>query len=135
VLPKTYKTITPFQARVYEAIKLIPFGKVSTYKLLANYLLCGSAQAIGQALKRNPFSPDEVPCHRIVRSDLSLGGYGGSIEGLPIVKKRYLLASEGIVIDINGRVEEECLYHFPQAAPRSGQTGEQKREFARGMCF
>lgn len=48
---------TAFESRVYETICKIPSGKVTTYGLLARELGCGSSQAVGQALKRNPFAP------------------------------------------------------------------------------
>ena len=65
------KTTTNFQNKVYEALLEIPIGKITTYKLLGAYIGCKSSQAIGQALKRNPFAPD-VPCHRVIKSDLRL---------------------------------------------------------------
>ena len=51
---------TDFEIRVFETIRRIPTGKVTTYGSLARELGCGSSQAVGQALKRNPFAP-EVP--------------------------------------------------------------------------
>ena len=51
---------TVFEARVYEALRRIPRGQVTTYGRLAAALGCGSARAVGQALRRNPFAP-EVP--------------------------------------------------------------------------
>ena len=51
---------TVFEQRVFDAICRIPLGRVTTYGLLAKELNCGSAQAVGQALERNPFAP-EVP--------------------------------------------------------------------------
>mgnify|MGYP001985229517 CR=1 FL=1 len=80
---------TAFQQRVYDAVSQIPAGKVTTYKALADSIGCGSAQAVGQALKRNPNAP-KVPCHRVIGSDGKLVGYGG---GLPI--KDALLKLEG----------------------------------------
>ncbi len=65
---------TPFQQKVYDALMLIPKGKVTTYKLLGNYVGCKSAQAIGQALTRNPDAPG-VPCHRVIKTDMTIGGY------------------------------------------------------------
>ncbi len=104
--------MTDFQNRVYEALKRIPKGRVSTYKLLGNYLDCGSAQAIGQALKKNPFAP-EVPCHRIIKSDLSIGGYYGATSGKRITEKVELLKSEGVHLDGDGRLlKKEQIYHF-----------------------
>ncbi|MGB2401813.1 MAG: MGMT family protein [Akkermansiaceae bacterium] len=56
---------TEFEQRVYKAVQGIPAGKVVTYTILADLLNCRSAQAIGQALKRNPSAPT-VPCHRVI---------------------------------------------------------------------
>lgn len=66
--------MTDFQKRVYDALKLIPKGKVTTYKLLGDFVGCRSSQAIGQALTRNPHAP-QVPCHRVVKTDGTIGGY------------------------------------------------------------
>lgn len=85
--------ITPFQRRVYLALLDVPAGTTITYGELARRIGCGSAQAVGQALKRNPFAP-EVPCHRVVAADGSLGGYNGMREGEMIERKRKLLESE-----------------------------------------
>lgn len=92
--------ISPFQRRVYEITSQIPKGSVCTYKVLSDALGCHSAQAVGQALKRNPFAP-EVPCHRVVRSDGKLGGYMGEYG----TKKRLLLEAEGILISVEGYVD------------------------------
>lgn len=64
--------MTDFQQRVYSALNLIPRGRVTTYKLLGKFIGCKSAQAIGQALTRNPDAP-EVPCHRVIKTDRSIG--------------------------------------------------------------
>lgn len=85
--------ITPFQRRVYLALLDIPHGQTITYGELARRLGCRSAQAVGQALKRNPFAP-EVPCHRVVSADGSLGGYNGQRDGEELERKRQLLAAE-----------------------------------------
>jgi methylated-DNA-[protein]-cysteine S-methyltransferase len=93
-------TITSFQQKVYDATSKIPKGKISTYKDIATYLNCGSCQAIGQALKNNPFAPT-VPCHRVVKSDFTIGGFFGSNSGPNVLKKQQLLESEGISFDSN----------------------------------
>ena len=85
--------ITEFQRRVYIALLDIPRGTTITYGELAKRIGCRSAQAIGQALRRNPFAP-EVPCHRVVAADGSLGGYNGEREGEQIEYKRRLLEVE-----------------------------------------
>lgn len=85
--------ITPFQRKVYLALLEVPRGETITYGELARRIGCRSAQAVGQALKRNPFAP-EVPCHRVVASDGSLGGFHGQREGAMIERKRQLLADE-----------------------------------------
>lgn len=89
--------ITPFQRRVYLALLDVPRGTTITYGELARRIGCGSAQAIGQALKHNPFAP-EVPCHRVVAADGSLGGYNGEREGEMIERKRKLLEEEKSMI-------------------------------------
>ncbi|MBR2629244.1 MAG: MGMT family protein [Alistipes sp.] len=85
--------ITPFQRRVYLALLDVPSGTTITYGELAKRIGCRSAQAIGQALRRNPFAP-EVPCHRVVAADGSLGGYNGERDGEQIEYKRRLLEVE-----------------------------------------
>ncbi|MBQ8337325.1 MAG: MGMT family protein [Bacteroidaceae bacterium] len=85
--------ITCFQRKVYLALLDVPAGTTITYGELARRVGCRSAQAVGQALKRNPFVPD-VPCHRVVASDGSLGGYNGEREGERLERKRRLLEEE-----------------------------------------
>lgn len=95
--------IPAFQKRVYLALLEVPRGRVTTYGALGRRIGCGSAQAIGQALKVNPFAP-RVPCHRVVASDGSIGGFHGQRAGAQIDRKRRLLRSEGISFDADGRV-------------------------------
>lgn len=102
---------TEFEKKVYDALHLIPRGRVTTYGLLGSYIGCASAQAIGQALKRNPFAPD-TPCHRVVSRDLSIGGFFGTSEGAPIARKRRLLEAEGVRFLENGNIAPECCYRF-----------------------
>ena len=81
------RTPTSFETRVYGALREIPKGRVVTYSVLAAHLECRSAQAVGQALKRNPLAP-EVPCHRVIKTNLTLGGYDGKVKGVRVVRKR-----------------------------------------------
>ena len=96
-------TITDFQRRVYLALLDVPRGSTITYGELARRIGCGSAQAVGQALRKNPFAP-VVPCHRVVASDGSLGGFYGQKEGPEILRKRMMLEGEGVRFDERGKV-------------------------------
>jgi len=76
---QTSTIITDFQRKVYLELLNVAEGKTITYGELARRIGCRSAQAVGQALHRNPFAP-EVPCHRVIASDGSLGGYAFGVE-------------------------------------------------------
>jgi methylated-DNA-[protein]-cysteine S-methyltransferase len=105
-------TPTAFQVRVYDALKKIPRGRVTTYGLLARHLQCGSPRAVGQALRANPFAP-EVPCHRVISSTLRLGGYQGRTSGVSVERKISLLQQEGVQFINNQLAEPEVrLFHF-----------------------
>ena len=99
---------TAFEQRVYALVRTIPRGKVSTYGLVAKKLGCGSSQAIGQALRRNPYAP-EMPCHRVVSSALTLGGFCGETEGEELRRKRQMLEDEGVRFDSEGKVHPESV--------------------------
>ena len=64
---------TPFQRRVWQELLRIPYGHTVTYGELARRIGCHSAQAVGQAVARNPIAVI-VPCHRVVGAN-GLGGY------------------------------------------------------------
>lgn len=104
---------TRFEQAVYKVVQTIPVGRVVTYAILADILNCGSAQAIGQALKRNPYAP-AVPCHRVIRADLSLGGYFGADQGQKQEQKRALLLAEGVEFDQRGRLIEVGKVYKPK---------------------
>ena len=70
--------LTEFQLKVFKAVLKIPFGERRSYKWIAEQIGDPKAvRAVGQALRRNPF-PLIIPCHRVIKSDGSLGGYAGS---------------------------------------------------------
>lgn len=108
---------TAFQQRVFDAVCRIPEGKVSTYGAVAKAINCGSSRAIGQALRRNPFSED-APCHRVIAGDLSLGGFGGH-EHHDLTRKRRMLEREGVTFDEEGRVNPEHLIAAPKLKGRA----------------
>jgi O-6-methylguanine DNA methyltransferase len=90
---KDIKANSEFSRRVYEIVYKIPKGKTMTYGEIAR-MLNSSPRAVGQALKRNPNAP-WVPCHRVIKSDDSMGGYNG-MHG--VAQKIDMLRKEGIRI-------------------------------------
>jgi methylated-DNA-[protein]-cysteine S-methyltransferase len=89
--------ITKFQKKVYGFVKTIPKGKTATYKEVAIAIGRPKAyRAVGNALNKNPFPFGKlragrslVPCHRVIRSDGSVGGFASSTQ-----KKVKLLKNE-----------------------------------------
>jgi methylated-DNA-[protein]-cysteine S-methyltransferase len=81
-----------FTRRVLEATSRIPVGYVASYGGIAR-AVGGGARAVGNVMARNPFCP-LVPCHRVVRSDLGLGGYGGGYGSGLKVKLDFLKREE-----------------------------------------
>ena len=103
---------TAFEEKVYEATSCIPRGKVSTYRLIGKSIGCKSSQAIGQALRRNPRAPF-VPCHRVISSTLTVGGFSGERSGSEIERKLKLLAAEGVHFDKDGKLADvNRVHHF-----------------------
>lgn len=98
---------TPFQRAVWEALKLIPEGRVTTYGDIAAYLGTKAVRAVGSAVGKNPDAP-QVPCHRVVPADGSLGRYSGPGGA---VRKQTLLAEEGVVIE-DGRIVDFIARRF-----------------------
>ena len=86
---------TKFQLKVWKYLKTIPKGKVKTYLDVAKGIGKPRAfRAVANAVGKNPY-PSKIPCHRVIRSDGSLGGYSGKGG---ISKKRRLLKSEKVFI-------------------------------------
>lgn len=88
--------MTAFRQTVYELLRKVPKGKVTTYGDMAK-ALGSSARAVGQAMRCNPFAP-EVPCHRVVAATLDIGGFNGSWgeECENVQRKKALLEGEGV---------------------------------------
>ena len=70
---------TTFQTKVWSMLYRIPFGKMASYQQMATGLGRGCARSVGTANGANPL-PIIVPCHRVIASDGTLGGYSGGIE-------------------------------------------------------
>lgn len=82
---------TPFQHRVWDALRAIPPGALTTYAALArDFGTPGAVRAIGSACARNPIAV-AIPCHRVVRSDGALAGYRWGLD-----LKRELLRREAL---------------------------------------
>ena len=117
--------LTPFQKKVYAEVAKIPKGQTRSYKYIAQKIK-SSPRAVGQALKKNPYSydcaistkgskrnhlPEQkgkltketarcllIPCHRVIKSDRTIGGFNGKTSGKEIQRKSKLLKQEGIII-------------------------------------
>ena len=86
---------TKFQLKVWNYLKKIPYGKVKTYSEVAKAIGKPLAvRAVANAIGKNPLAP-QIPCHRVIRSVGSLGGYSGKGG---IKTKRLLLKKEGITL-------------------------------------
>ncbi|EQB63447.1 MAG: hypothetical protein RBG1_1C00001G1026 [candidate division Zixibacteria bacterium RBG-1] len=73
-----WEGFTPFQKKVWAQMLKIPYGQTRNYKWLAEKIKIKSPRAVGQACGSNPL-PIVVPCHRVIASDGSLGGFGGGL--------------------------------------------------------
>lgn len=99
---------TEFQRKVWAALRRIPAGRTASYSELARTVGAPSAvRAAGTANGQNPV-PVVIPCHRVVRSDGSLGGYGGGLD-----RKRWLLDHERARLG-RPRVESDQQPLFPR---------------------
>lgn len=97
-----------FNQKVWNLTKKIPKGKVTTYKELAKALNTKAYRAVGSALRKNK-KPIIIPCHRVVNSDGSVGGYKWKRNSK---EKRRLLETEGIEIK-NQKVDlKKHLFRF-----------------------
>lgn len=84
--------ITQFQKKVFDILITTNRGTLLTYGDIAKLIGCGSSQAIGQALKRNPV-PIIIPCHRVVGKGWD-GGFAGETTGVKMEYKKYLIDIE-----------------------------------------
>ena len=86
---------TKFQVIVWKYLKSIPKGQTRTYKEVAKAIKRPlSYRAVANAIAKNPYSP-LIPCHRVIKSDGSVGGYSGKGG---VETKVKLLKSEGILL-------------------------------------
>lgn len=89
------RRLSGFEKAVYRAVVRIPKGETRSYAWVARASGSpGAARAVGNALNRNPY-PGPVPCHRVIKSDGSIGGFARGVNA-----KRRLLKREGVGIII-----------------------------------
>ncbi len=121
--------MTSLANKTYELLKKVPAGRVTTYKALADALGTKAYRVIGQFMRHNPYAfstchdlsrrtngPERsrrIPCHRVVASDGSIGGFMGKTQGPEIQKKIDILAKEGVKVVNNRVVDFDSLaYRF-----------------------
>ena len=90
------EAVTAFQKRVYNALRKIPKGQVTTYGMIAKAITSGP-RATGTAVSSNPWTLF-IPCHRVVPSNLTVGNYSmnGRINDKSCLMKKELLKNEGV---------------------------------------
>jgi methylated-DNA-[protein]-cysteine S-methyltransferase len=93
-----------FDERCYALLRQIPKGRVSSYREIAHALGSKAYRAVGNAMNRNPYPTDSYPCHRVVKSDGSIGGYAHGSEA-----KIKRLRQEGIVVKVGKVVNFEKI--------------------------
>ena len=94
-----------FHRRALSRLRQVPAGSVVSYQALAAAVGAPSAQrAVGNTVASNPVAI-YVPCHRVIRSDGSIGNYGGGVE-----RKLKLLRAEGFKVDSHRRVPPKAVY-------------------------
>lgn len=109
--------LTSFRKHMLVLLCEIPPGRYSTYQALADHVTATShktcARAVGSAMRNNPFAP-QVPCHRVLAADGTLGGFGGhwGENGKFASKKHELLHQEGVRFDSKGKVKGPVFRGF-----------------------
>ena len=97
-----------FNEKIYEKLKLVPRGKIITYKELAKAINSRAYRAVGGAMKNNK-EPNKIPCYKVVLSDGSVGNYsspGGAKEKIRRLQK------DGIEV-VNNKVDlKRYLFRF-----------------------
>jgi O-6-methylguanine DNA methyltransferase len=109
---RSHAKLTPYRQRLYTILLSVPEGRYTTYAAMSEYLN-SAARAVGNGMRNNPFAP-EVPCHRVLAADGSIGGFKGDWgkDGKHAAKKIELLRSEGVRFDPKGKVIGEPFRKF-----------------------
>jgi len=93
-----------FNERCYAILRKVPRGKITTYKEIARALHSKAYRAVGNAMNKNPHAP-KVPCHRVISSDGSIGGFASGTK-----KKIEMLKGEGVKI-VNGKINLKKFFY------------------------
>ena len=99
-LPLATEHLSAYTQKILAAASLIPIGYLTSYGAIAK-AAGGSPRAVGRVMASNPFAPI-VPCHRVVSSDFTLGGYGGGLDvklGFLVREKRGYTSPRQIPVD------------------------------------
>ena len=109
---QVHPSMTLYRKRLYTTLLSIPHGRYTTYAAISDYLK-SSARAVGSGMRNNPFAP-QVPCHRVLAADGSIGGFHGDWgkDGKYAAKKIELLRSEGVRFDGKKKVVGEPFRKF-----------------------
>lgn len=103
-LPVDLVGLSSWDRRVLEAVRRVPYGRVTSYGRVALAIGArGAARAVGGAVGRNPIGL-VIPCHRVIAGDGSIGGYGGARTGTyeeQVALKRALLFGEGVLLPVH----------------------------------
>lgn len=91
--------MSDFQKKVLKEVSKIPYGEVRTYKQIAEAINSKAYRAVGTAISNNPL-PLIIPCHRVVKSDLSVGDFFGGTK-----MKKEILKNEGVCI-VNDKIQK-----------------------------
>ena len=92
-----WRLVNGFNRKVLQAVTKIPFGETRSYGEVAGIAGSpGAARAVGTAMSVNPIALI-VPCHRVIKSDGSIGGYGGGKNGRRLKKRLLDLENPGAV--------------------------------------
>lgn len=101
-LPLATDHLPPYTKKVHKATSAIPIGYVTSYGAIAK-AVGGGPRAVGNIMAGNPFAPI-VPCHRVVKSDFTLGGYGGGLRvKVELLRREQRGFADASEVQVDGR--------------------------------
>ena len=112
---KKLSKLSPYQQAILRLLAEVPKGKVTTYGDLAKELAKrdnkwspGSSRAVGTTMKNNVCAP-QIACHRVIKSDGSIGNFRGGAEGA-VEEKIEMLRNEGVAV-VDGKIDLKKYRH------------------------